>query len=100
MYFSFGSKVKGRKTGILFNNEMDDFSTPGTRNSFGVPASPSNFIVPGKMPMSSMAPAIFVAKDGTPVLLIGGAGGTRITTQIAAVSIYSYTVAPKLIGTP
>jgi len=83
----FGSKVKGKRTGILFNNEMDDFSTPGTINAFGVPASPSNFIVPGKRPQSSMCPSIFLAPDGTPAFIIGGSGGTTITTQVAAVTV-------------
>ncbi len=42
--FSFGSKVIGSRTGIIFNNEMDDFSTPGTVNAFNLPASPANYI--------------------------------------------------------
>ena len=42
-----GAKVRGRRTGILFNNEMDDFSTPGHTNAYGLPPSPNNFIVPG-----------------------------------------------------
>ena len=79
---SFGSKVRGRRTGIMFNDEMDDFSTPGTSNSFGVPASPANYIEPGKRPMSSMAPTIIFNQNGDPVFLSGAAGGTRITTAI------------------
>jgi gamma-glutamyltranspeptidase / glutathione hydrolase / leukotriene-C4 hydrolase len=64
---------------------MDDFSTPGLVNGFGVPASPSNYIVPGKRPMSSMTPTIVVDKHGDVQLVIGGAGGTRIPTVVAYV---------------
>ena len=78
--------VRGRRTGIFFNNEMDDFSTPGTVNSFGVPASPSNYIEPNKMPMSSMSPTIIIDKDKQVKFITGASGGTRITTGIAFVS--------------
>ena len=81
--FSFGSKCRGSRTGIIFNNEMDDFSTPGTNNSFGVPASPANYIAPGKMPMSSMTPTLVLDADNRVVLSTGGSGGTRITTASA-----------------
>jgi gamma-glutamyltranspeptidase/glutathione hydrolase/leukotriene-C4 hydrolase len=77
----FGARIRGRRTGIIFNNEMDDFSTPGTSNSFGVPASKSNFIVPGKMPVSSQCPTIVIDKDGRVIMTSGAAGGTRITTS-------------------
>ena len=80
--------MKGNRTGILFNNQMADFSIPGTTSVFGLPASPSNFIKPGKMPMSSMAPSIFLSENGTPVFVSGGSGGTQITSQIAAVSFF------------
>lgn len=64
---------------------MDDFSTPGSDNHYGVPPSPSNYIKPQKMPMSSMTPAIVLDKDNNVELIIGGAGGTKITTQVAYV---------------
>lgn len=79
----FGSKIRSVSTGIILNDEMDDFSTPGKRNSYGVPASPANFIVPGKMPLSSMCPIIIVDRDGNVQLLIGGAGGIKITSSVA-----------------
>lgn len=65
------------------NNEMDDFSTPGFVNIYGIPASPANFIQPGKNPLSSMAPSLIIDKEGNPKLVIGGAGGSRIPTGIA-----------------
>uniref|UniRef100_A0A0B7ANE3 Gamma-glutamyltransferase n=1 Tax=Arion vulgaris TaxID=1028688 RepID=A0A0B7ANE3_9EUPU len=79
----FGSKVVGNKTGIIYNNMMDDFSIPGVTNSFGVKPSTSNYIKAGKRPLSSMSPTIVVDKTGTPVLVVGAAGGTRITTTTA-----------------
>jgi gamma-glutamyltranspeptidase len=57
-----GSKMIGKRTGILFNNEMDDFSTPGVSNTYGLPPSPSNFIKPGAQPLSSMCPIIVADK--------------------------------------
>jgi gamma-glutamyltranspeptidase / glutathione hydrolase / leukotriene-C4 hydrolase len=62
---------------------MDDFSTPGFVNIYGIPASPFNFIQPGKFPLSSMMPSILVDKSGNPSLVIGGAGGSRIPTGVA-----------------
>ena len=85
MFFSFGSKVLGSRTGMIFNCEMDDFSTPGKTNVFGVPSSPQNYIVPGKRPMSSMSPLIAVDDAGRVRANLGAAGGTRIITAIAQV---------------
>nr|CDS30207.1 gamma-glutamyl transpeptidase [Hymenolepis microstoma] len=79
----FGSGIIGSQTGILFNNEMDDFSTPDSPNAFGLPPSPKHFIKPGARPISSMAPIIIAeASNGTPRVIIGAAGGSRIITSI------------------
>lgn len=66
---------------------MDDFSVPGQVNAYGLPASPANFIQPGKIPLSSMAPTMILNDNGDVDLLIGAAGGSKITSSIAYVSL-------------
>ena len=82
---SFGARYRSNRTGIIYNNEMDDFSTPGLLNAYGVLPSESNMIYPGKRPQSSTAPAIFLDDDGVARLVIGASGGTKITTAISLV---------------
>lgn len=82
-----GAKVRSRQTGIILNDEMDDFSTPGVVNAYGIPASPANYIKPGKRPMSSTCPSIVLDKHGHVKLIVGGAGGSKITTSVAQVCI-------------
>jgi gamma-glutamyltranspeptidase/glutathione hydrolase len=78
---SFGSKVVIPGTGVVMNNEMDDFSVePGVANYFGLVGNEANSIAPGKRPLSSMTPTI-VLKDKQPILAVGAAGGPTIISQ-------------------
>ncbi|VVC34645.1 Hypothetical protein CINCED_3A012630 [Cinara cedri] len=82
----FGCGFMSPSTGIILNNEMDDFSTPGVINYFGIQPSPANFIIPGKRPLSSMSPSIITNENGDFVLGIGAAGGSKITLASAYVT--------------
>ncbi|HEY0008827.1 MAG TPA: gamma-glutamyltransferase, partial [Tepidisphaeraceae bacterium] len=78
----FGSKVIVPGTGVILNNQMDDFSIePGVANAFGLVGADANAIAPGKRPLSSMSPTI-VLKDNKPFMTIGAAGGPKIITQV------------------
>lgn len=78
--FSYGSGITVPGTGILLNNEMDDFSArPGTANAFGLIGGEANRIEPGKRMLSSMTPTI-VRQDGRNLLVTGTPGGSRIIT--------------------
>ena len=86
---SFGSKVIIPGTGVIMNNEMDDFSiAPGVPNAFGLLGAEANAIAPGKRPLSSMSPTI-VLKDGQPILAVGAAGGPTIITQTLLAIIHT-----------
>ncbi|MBW4290925.1 gamma-glutamyltransferase, partial [Escherichia coli] len=77
---SFGAGVVAPGTGVLLNNEMDDFtSKPGVPNLYGLVQGEANAIAPKKTPLSSMSPTI-ISKDGKPFMVIGSPGGSRIIT--------------------
>ena len=78
--FSYGSGMVAKGTGILLNNEMDDFSAkPGTPNGYGLVGGDANAVEGNKRPLSSMSPTI-VMKDGKPFIVTGSPGGSRIIT--------------------
>jgi gamma-glutamyltranspeptidase / glutathione hydrolase len=78
----FGAKVVATGTGVLMNDEMDDFTAnPGRANAYGVAAGEANAIAPGKIPLSSMSPTI-ITEHEKPVLVLGTPGGKRIITAV------------------
>ena len=80
--FSYGTGLVAEGTGILLNNEMDDFSAkPGVPNGYGLIGGDANAVEAGKRPLSSMSPTI-VFKDGKPFLVTGSPGGSRIITTV------------------
>ncbi|CCJ99677.1 Gamma-glutamyltranspeptidase [Cronobacter malonaticus 507] len=79
---TFGSGIVAGDTGILMNNQMDDFSAkPGTPNVYGLVGGDANAVGPKKRPLSSMSPTI-VVKDGKTWLVTGSPGGSRIITTV------------------
>jgi gamma-glutamyltranspeptidase/glutathione hydrolase len=82
----FGSGVVAKGTGVLLNNEMDDFtSKPGTPNLYGAIQSERNAIAPRKRPLSSMTPTFVLRPDGSLYFTIGSPGGTTITNTVMQV---------------
>ncbi|KAM3484773.1 hypothetical protein MY8738_001892 [Beauveria namnaoensis] len=80
---NFGAQIMEPHSGIILNDEMNDFSIPGIDNEFGFPPAPANFIRPGKRPLSSITPFIATFPNGTLYAVIGAAGGSRISTATA-----------------
>ncbi len=78
----FGAKVTAAGTGVLLNNEMDDFTAKlGVPNLYGLVQGEANVVEPGKRPLSSMSPTI-VTRNGQPVMVLGTPGGSRIITAV------------------
>lgn len=85
--FSYGVGLVADGTGVLLNNELDDFTAaPGASNAYGLVGFEANLPGPGKRPLSSMTPTI-VLKDGKPVLVTGSPGGSRIISAVLQVLI-------------
>lgn len=103
--FSFGCGLVAKGTGILLNNELDDFvAQPGVPNAYGLVGGKRNAIAAGKRPLSSMAPTL-VASEGTIWLATGSPGGSRIITTVAQqliglidhrLNLASATLAPRV----
>jgi gamma-glutamyltranspeptidase/glutathione hydrolase len=89
----FGSGIVARGTGVLLNNEMDDFTLrPDVPNSFRLRGGEANAIAPGKRPLSSMTPTF--VEDGKGVLVLGSPGGSRIVSQVL-LAVLDYVHAPR-----
>ena len=85
--FPYGVGLVAAGTGVLLNNELDDFTAaPGASNAFGLVGFEANLPGPGKRPLSSMSPTI-VLKDGKPVLVTGSPGGSRIISTVLQVIV-------------
>jgi gamma-glutamyltranspeptidase / glutathione hydrolase len=84
---NFGAKVIVPGTGVILNNQMDDFAAqPDAPNIFGLVGGEANSIRPGKRPLSSMSPTL-VTRKGKPVMTLGAAGGPTIITQVVQVLV-------------
>jgi gamma-glutamyltranspeptidase/glutathione hydrolase len=90
----FGSGIVARGTGVLLNNEMDDFTVrAGVSNAFGLRGGAANAIAPGKRPLSSMTPTF--VEDAKGVLILGAPGGSRIVSQVA-LAVLDYVHSPAV----
>ncbi len=85
--FSYGIGLVAEGTGVLLNNEMDDFSAkPGAKNAYGLVGGEANAVAPGARPLSSMTPT-FVFRDGKLFLVTGSPGGSRIISTVLQVIV-------------
>lgn len=86
----FGAKFMDPVTGIILNDELDDFSIPGIPNNFGLFPSPYNYIAPLKRPLSTITPTIIEDENNNLQLVVGGSGGSQILTATLNVIINTF----------
>ncbi len=94
----FGSRVVGTKSGVLLNNEMDDFvAEPGKANYYGLIGSEANSVAPGAVPLSSMSPTILLSPNGKEKIVIGASGGPLIITATiqSIINIIDFDMSPS-----
>lgn len=94
----FGSKVVGEKSGVVLNNQMDDFvAQPGVANAYGLVGSEANYVAPFGIPLSSMTPTILISPDGSEKIAIGASGGPFIisATLQSIINIIDYQMDPS-----
>jgi len=85
---SFGSRVVAPQTGVLLNNEMDDFvARPGVPNHYGLVGSEANAVSPGARPLSSMSPTVLISPDGKERIVVGASGGPFIISSTLQVIV-------------
>merc|ERR1719400_2022917 len=78
-----GCKFLSPSTGVIMNNQMDDFASPNITSAYDVPPARHNFISPGKRPMSSMSTTVVIDDEGRVIAVAGASGGTKIITAVA-----------------
>jgi gamma-glutamyltranspeptidase/glutathione hydrolase len=84
----FGSRVVAPRSGILLNNEMDDFvARPGVPNHYGLVGSEANAVSPGARPLSSMTPTVLISPDGSERIVVGASGGPFIISSTLQVIV-------------
>ncbi|OAD00642.1 hypothetical protein MUCCIDRAFT_154030 [Mucor lusitanicus CBS 277.49] len=86
----FGAKFMDPVSGIILNDELDDFSIPGVPNNFGLYPSPYNYIAPFKRPLSTITPTIIEDENNNLELVVGGSGGSQILTATLNVILNTY----------
>ena len=85
-FFRYGSGVFAKQHGFYFNNQLSDFTQPRNNTQQGVKQSKANYIKPGKRPMSSACPTIYIDENGNVVSLVAGAGNMAIISAVNSVS--------------
>ncbi|XP_075527125.1 scoloptoxin SSD20-like [Dermacentor variabilis] len=100
---SFGALAISPSTGVLLNNEMDDFANPGKANTFGLVSSATNYIRPKKRPTSSMSPLVITDADGSVVMATSSTGAFIICsglTQVVMRSLWMNHTVKEAIDAP